>query len=337
MTTARGQGWAPPLSSAVLTTARLHHPDTKQPYAQGICRLQACQINRQVRYPVLGPVSLASLAAAGPLPQNLIAPSWGQQRTSTLWGRVPGALHIGLPGRTAGCAGGTCEAAAEPAARSWTPRPAANDRISAAPSRSRPQLQLTNSVGTSQPYLAGLLARTRPPPPPPLPAPVRLCEHLCGMFALCSSVHACGRHAPAGRWRRRACRRPPQTFRLLGPASNPKPNSTPLVAGLFQMRQRTSATAAALALVAALALQLAAPAAAACQNTVGGACTYSASNAQSDCCAGKTCHPVLKQCYPSPRTLGQPCLGAATGSFRAGLCLGTAHPPLDLGCTWLFD
>ncbi|KAI7844318.1 hypothetical protein COHA_002116 [Chlorella ohadii] len=74
------------------------------------------------------------------------------------------------------------------------------------------------------------------------------------------------------------------------------------------MRQRTSATAAALALVAALALQLAAPAAAACQNTVGGACTYSASNAQSDCCAGKTCHPVLKQCYPSPRTLGQPCL-----------------------------
>lgn len=74
------------------------------------------------------------------------------------------------------------------------------------------------------------------------------------------------------------------------------------------MRGLTRTSTAALTLVAALALQLAAPAAAACQASTGGACTPSASNAQGDCCAGKTCHPVLKQCYPLPRTVGQPCL-----------------------------
>lgn len=84
------------------------------------------------------------------------------------------------------------------------------------------------------------------------------------------------------------------------------------------MRSRTCTSTAALTLVAALALQLAAPAAAACQASTGGACTPSASSPQGDCCAGKTCHPVLKQCYPLPRTVGQPCLGERTAASGAG-------------------
>lgn len=97
------------------------------------------------------------------------------------------------------------------------------------------------------------------------------------------------------------------------------------------MKSRPGTTTAALALAAALVLQLAAPAAAACQSATMGACTPSATP-QGDCCAGKTCHPVIKQCYPAPRAAGQPCLGARGRSFRGMGCAGYWYAALFGGC-----